>query len=68
MYYNMHNPILIDENRLGMASENINFQVEFSKRICFFSSSSFLFGLIFGSSISLDPFFAPISKSKQITS
>ena len=31
----MNNPTLIDENRLGMASENTNFQVEFSKRICF---------------------------------
>ena len=38
-WINVHNPTLIDENRLGMASENTNFQVEFSKRICFFSSS-----------------------------
>ena len=35
----MNNPTLIDENHLGMASENTNFQAEFSKRICFFSSS-----------------------------
>ena len=46
MRYNVHNPTLIDENRLGMASENTNFQVEFSKRICFFYCSSCPFVLI----------------------
>ena len=42
-YINVHNPTLIYENHLGMASENTNFQLEFSTRICFFSSTSFLF-------------------------
>ena len=44
--YTNHNPTLIDENHLGMASENTNFQVEFSKRICFFSSSLLFFHFI----------------------
>ena len=42
-YINVHNPTLIYENHLGMASENTNFQIEFSTNICFFSSTSFLF-------------------------
>ena len=38
-FKNIHDPTLIDENRLGMALENINFQVELSDMICFISSN-----------------------------
>ena len=72
----MYNPTLIDENRLGMASENTNFQQEFVaflplrftqrqdpgslvshpvSKLCLSVSDS---------SISLDLWFALISKSK----
>ena len=47
-------------NRLDMASENKNFQVEFSKLTLHFCLFWF-----FRSSISLDPWFSLISKSKQ---
>ena len=42
---NIHNPTLINENRLGVALKSLNFQVGFSDKICFFSSNfiSFIF-------------------------
>ena len=83
-YINVYNPTLIDENRLGMASENTNFQQEFvaflplrfTQRQAasgpwipgFTSSLQALCLSVSDSSISLDLWFALISKSKQITS